>query len=31
VLYVIVLYLPTTAGNADQGKSAVVDFTWQAS
>jgi len=30
VNYVIVLYLPVTAGNADQGESAVVGFRWQA-
>ena len=31
VQYVVVLYLPTTAGNADMGQSAVIDFTWSAS
>jgi hypothetical protein len=31
VQYVVELYLPTTAGNADLGESAVVDFTWSAS
>jgi len=31
VQYVVELYLPTTAGNADQGESAVIDFTWTAS
>ena len=30
VTYVVVLYLPTTAGNADQGLSAVIGFHWQA-
>ena len=30
VQYVVVLYLPTTAGNADMGRSAVIDFTWSA-
>jgi hypothetical protein len=30
VTYVVELYLPTTAGNADQGRSAVVDFIWSA-
>lgn len=30
VQYVVELYLPTTAGNADMGKTAVVDFTWSA-
>jgi hypothetical protein len=30
VSYVVVLYLPTSAGNADQGKSAVIAFNWQA-
>lgn len=30
VQYVIVLYLPTTAGNADQGMSAVIGFDWRA-
>lgn len=28
VQYVILLYLPTTAGNADQGLSAVIGFVW---
>ena len=30
VQYVVAVYLPMTAGNADQGKSAVISFTWQA-
>jgi hypothetical protein len=30
VQYGIEIYLPTTAGNADQNKSAVVTFDWQA-
>jgi hypothetical protein len=30
VQYVVELYLPTTAGNEDQGKSAVIDFSWNA-
>ena len=30
ISYVIVLYLPTTAGNADQGLTAVIGFHWQA-
>jgi hypothetical protein len=30
VSYVVVLYLPTTAGNADQGKAAAIGFHWQA-
>ena len=30
VQYVVVLYLPTTAGNADMGRSAIIDFTWSA-
>ena len=30
VQYVVELYLPTSAGNADQGKSAMIDFTWTA-
>ncbi len=30
VQYEIELYLPTTAGNQDQGKSAVIAFTWHA-
>jgi hypothetical protein len=30
VTYVVVLYLPTTAGNADQGLSAVIGFHWRA-
>jgi hypothetical protein len=30
VTYVIVLYLPLTAGNADMGESAVVGFRWRA-
>ena len=30
VSYVVVLYLPTTAGNPDQGLSAVIGFHWQA-
>jgi hypothetical protein len=30
VQYVIELYLPTTAGNDDMGKSAVIDFHWHA-
>lgn len=30
VSYVMVLYLPTTAGNADQGLTAVIGFHWQA-
>jgi hypothetical protein len=30
VQWEIELYLPTTAGNADQGKTAVVAFTWSA-
>jgi hypothetical protein len=30
VQYVIELFLPTTAGNADMGKSAVIAFTWHA-
>jgi len=30
VQYEIELYLPTTAGNADQGKSAVISFQWHA-
>lgn len=30
VQYVIVLYLPASAGNADQGESAVIDFHWHA-
>ena len=30
VHYVVELYLPTTAGNADQGKSASIAFTWSA-
>ena len=30
ISYVIVLYLPTTAGNADQGLAAVIGFHWQA-
>lgn len=28
VQYVVELFLPTSAGNADQGRSAVIDFTW---
>ncbi|HLX20743.1 MAG TPA: hypothetical protein VKR23_11380 [Gaiellaceae bacterium] len=31
VQYVVVLYLPTTASNADMGQSAVINFTWSAS
>jgi hypothetical protein len=30
VQYVVELFLPTTAGNADMGKSAVIAFTWDA-
>jgi len=30
VQYEIELYLPTTAGNSDQGKSAVISFQWRA-
>lgn len=30
ITYVIALYLPTTAGNADQNKSATIDFDWRA-
>jgi hypothetical protein len=30
IAYVIVLYLPTTAGNRDQGLSASIDFHWRA-
>ena len=30
IQYVVVLYLPTTAGNADQGKIADISFNWQA-
>ena len=30
VSYVVVLYLPTTAGNADQGEAATIGFHWQA-
>lgn len=31
VQYVVVLYLPTTAGNADQGETQTIDFIWHAS
>jgi hypothetical protein len=30
VRYTIELYLPTTAGNEDQGLAATIDFTWKA-
>jgi len=30
IAYVVVLYLPTTAGNQDQGKSASIAFHWRA-
>jgi len=30
ITFVIELSLPSTAGNADQGKAAVIDFTWHA-
>jgi len=30
ITYVIELYLPPTAGNADQGLSAAIDFNWRA-
>jgi hypothetical protein len=30
VTYVVELYLPTSAGNVDQGLAAVIDFDWQA-
>ena len=31
IQYEIELFLPTTAGNADQNKTAVIDFDWTAS
>jgi hypothetical protein len=30
ISYVVVLYLPTTAGNGDQGLAAAIGFTWRA-